>query len=192
MATEGGTRPSAASAARPGSRAGASGGLVGPRVAAAVVLGLGALLIVSALGISRGGGYTVIGPATGPLVVAIGLLVLGGIFVLRTTILPDTELAHSAAQEEDACHWPTVGVVGGALVMYALALDGVRIGDLDVPGLGYVVATALFLPVVARLLGSRAWLRDAVAGLAIALVIYFGFTELLGVRLPAGLLGLVL
>lgn len=192
MATEGGTGPNGASAAPAGSRADASGGLVGPRVAAAVVLGLGALLIVSALGIARGGGYTVIGPATGPLVVAIGILVLGGIFVLRTTIVPDTELARSAAEEESACHWPTVGVVGAALVLYALALDGVRLGDRDVPGLGYVVATALFLPIVARLLGSRAWLRDAVAGLAISLVVYFGFTELLGVRLPAGLLGLVL
>jgi putative tricarboxylic transport membrane protein len=164
-------------------------GMFGPRIAAAVLLALGALLIVSALGVARGGGYSVISPATIPLVVAIGLLVLGAIFALRTTVVPDTDLAIQAADEEGATHWPTVGLAGLLLVAYALALDGFEIGPVDVPGLGYIVATALFLPLTARALGSRAPLRDSVAGLAAAVVIYFGFTEFLGVRLPAGILG---
>ena len=164
-------------------------GMIGPRIAAAVLLALGALLIVAALGVARGGGYSVIGPATIPLAVAIGLLVLGAIFALRTTVVPDTDLAIQAADEEAATHWPTVGLAGLVLVAYALALDGFELGPLDVPGLGYIVATALFLPLTARALGSRSPLRDTVAGLAAAVVIYFGFTAFLGVRLPAGILG---
>jgi len=166
--------------------------LAGPRILAGVLLGLAVILIVSALGIARGGGYSVIGPATFPLAVAIGLLVLAAIFAVRTTLRPDVDLAKQAAEEELACHWPTVGLIALALFGYALALDGFDLGPLEVPSLGYIPATAIFLPLTARILGSRAWRRDVVAGLGIALVVYFGFTEFLGVRLPGGLLDLVL
>ena len=165
------------------------GGLLGPRLVAVVLLALAAVLIVSALGIARGGGYSVIGPATVPLIVAVGLLVLGAIFALRTTVLPDTDLAEQAAAEERATHWPTVGLAALALVGYALALDGFALGPLDVPGLGYIVATGLFLPLTARILGSRSPIRDVIIGFGIGIFIYFAFTELLGVRLPAGILG---
>lgn len=166
--------------------------LLGPRLVAVGLLALAALLIVSALGIGRGGGFTVIPPATVPMVVAVGLGVLGAIFALRTTLSPDAELAERAADEEAATHWPTVGLSAATLVGYALALDGVAIGPVDVPGLGYIVATGLFLPLEARILGSRSVIRDVVAGFGIAVVVYFGFTEFLGVRLPAGILGPVL
>src|SRR5918996_4122755 len=167
-------------------------GLLGPRIAAAVLVGVGVLLTVSALGIARGGGYTVIGPATGPLIVAIGLAILGALFVLRTTVRPDLELGASVALEERATHWQTAGLTVAVLVVYALALDGVKLGGVEIPGLGYLVATAIFLPVTARFLGSRALVRDIVAGVVVATVLYVGFTEFLGVRLPAGVLGQVL
>ena len=165
------------------------GGLLGPRLVAVAILAFAALLIVSALGIASAGGYTIIGPTTIPLVVAIGLLVLGAILAVRTTILPDTELAELAAEEERVTHWPTVGLAALALVGYALALDGFALGPVDVPGLGYIVATGIFLPLTARILGSRSPIRDVIVGFAIGIVVYFGFTEFLGVRLPAGILG---
>lgn len=165
-----------------GPRGAQGGGLLGPRLVAVFLLALAAILIVSAVGIARGGGYTVIGPATIPLVVSIGLLVLAALFALRTTLLPDADLAERAADEERATHWPTVGLVALALVAYALALGG----------LGYIVATGLFLPVTAWILGSRSPIRDIVVGVGLAVVVFIGFTEFLGVRLPAGILGLVL
>jgi putative tricarboxylic transport membrane protein len=174
-----------------GPRRAAGGGLLGPRIVAVALLALAALLIVSALGIARGGGYQLIGPATIPLAVAIGLLLLSGLFVIRTTLAPDNELAEHAAEEERSTHWPTVGLAAAALVGYAVALDGVELGPLDIPGLGYVVATGIFLPLTARILGSRSPLRDVIAGFALAVAVYFGFTEVLGVRLPAGILGLL-
>lgn len=171
---------------------GDTAGLLGPRIAGLAVLALGIVLLVSAFGIARGGGYSVVGPATIPLVVAVGIIVLAGAFVVRTTVRPDEDLRRKAVEEETACHWATVGLVGAALIGYALALDGVELGDLEVPGLGYIVATALFLPLTARILGSRSPVRDVIAGVVVALVIYFGFTEFLGVRLPDGILGPVL
>jgi len=156
---------------------------------AVALLALAVVLILSALGIARGGGYQLIGPATIPLVVAVGLLVLSAIFALRTTVIPDLALAEQAAGEERATHWPTVGLTALVLLGYGLALDGLELGPVEVPGLGYIVATGLFLPLTARVLGSRSPVRDVVTGFGIAVVIYFGFTEFLGVRLPAGILG---
>jgi putative tricarboxylic transport membrane protein len=94
------------------------------------------------------------------------------------------------AEEEGATHWPSVGLLVAVLVGYGLALDGFRLGPLDVPGLGYVVATSLFLPIAARVLGSEHLVRDLVVGIGLAIVVYIGFTQFLGVRLPAGILGL--
>lgn len=166
--------------------------LLGPRIVAGVLVALSVVLILSALGVARGGGYSVIGPATFPLAIAIGLLVLGAAFAVRTTVVPDGDLARSAAEEERATHWATTGLTLAALVVYGLALDGFELGPIEVPGLGYVIATGLFLPATARVLGSRALIRDVVIGFAVAVVLYFGFTEYLGVRLPPGLLDLVL
>ena len=170
----------------------AQGDFLGPRLVAGALLALAALLIVSAFGIARGGGYSVIGPATIPLVVAIGLLVLSAIFALRTTVLPDIDLAERAANEDVVTHWRTVGLTAAALIGYALALDGFELGPIEVPGVGYIVATALFLPLTARILGSRSPIRDVMAGFVVSLVVYFGFTQFLGVRLPAGILGALL
>ena len=165
---------------------------LGPRLVAVALLALAAVLIVSALGVAAGGGYSVVGPATVPLVVAISLLLLGAMFALRTTVVPDADLARLAADEEAVTHWPTLGLVGLALVAYALALDGFAIGPVEVPGLGYIVATAMFVPLTARFLGSRSPIRDVIVGLGIAVVVYFAFTEFLGVRLPDGILAPVL
>ena len=170
---------------------GAASSLLGLRLVAAFLVGLAALLIASATGIARGAGYSVVGPATIPLAVAVGLLLVALVFALRTTLVPDTDLASQAVEEERVTDWLTVGLVAASVLVYAIALDGVRLGDLEVPGLGFLVATALFLPVVARILGSRSPVRDAIVGLVLATVLYFSFTEYLGVRLPPGLLDLV-
>lgn len=165
--------------------------LLGPRIVAAVVVVVSAFLIYQALQIAERGGYSVVGPATIPLVVAAVLLVLGLAFAVRTTVRPDGDLAVRVADEERATHWPTVGFAAAVLVVYALLLNGFRLGLIDVPGIGYVPATGLMLPAMARVLGSRHLVRDTITGFGLAIIVYIGFTQFLGVRLPAGLLGLI-
>lgn len=167
-------------------------GFLGPRLVAVALVAAAGLLIFQALQILRGGGYSVVGPGTFPLAVTIGLLLLGLAFLLRTTALPDLDLAAQAASEERATHWTTVGLVVLLLVAYGLALNGFRLGPIAVPGLGFVVATALFLPATARTLGSTAPIRDVAVAVLLAVVIYIGFTQYLGVRLPAGILDFIL
>jgi putative tricarboxylic transport membrane protein len=166
----------------------ARGSWVGPRIVAGVIIALGAILLVQAFDIAQTGGYRVIGPETFALLVAAGILVVGVIALLRATVIPDLDLGRRAAEQEAVTHWPTIGVVAGLLVIYAVALDGADIGPIELPGLGYIVATALFLPIAARVLGSRHVVRDLVIGIVLAVVVFFGFTEFLGVRLPAGIL----
>ncbi|HUH17277.1 MAG TPA: tripartite tricarboxylate transporter TctB family protein [Methylomirabilota bacterium] len=154
------------------------GSLLGLRIAGFALLGLGAVAAYGTFQISRAAGYSVVGPAVIPLAVSVMLIGLGLVFVLRTTAIPDRDLFEHARAEEAATHWPSVLLLGALLVAYAFALGP----------LGYIPATALFLPTGARILGSRHLVRDVVIGLGLALVIYFAFTAMLGLRLPAGVL----
>lgn len=153
-------------------------GLTETRLAALLVVGLGGLALAGAAQVRRPLGYQAVGPELMPTVVGIGLVVLGGLLLLRSTLLPDVDLARHVASAARATHWPTTLLTLAALLAYALLLGL----------LGYVLATAAYLPVGARILGSRRPVRDTVVAGAVALVVYIGFTEYLGVRLPAGLL----
>lgn len=156
-------------------------GLLGPLAFAVAVLALGVVILFGTFGLSAGGGYSPVGPGFFPLVVAGGLLLFGLVFLVRTTLRPDAYLGEKASAESAATHWPTVGLLLVVLIAYAFALDP----------LGYVFATALFFPAAAYVLGhrlARGVVRNLVIGLVVGALIYFGFTEVLGVQLPDGLL----
>jgi putative tricarboxylic transport membrane protein len=150
------------------------------------LLALSLLVLYETFQIRQGGGYSAVGPHVFPLAVAVGLLVLSIAFFLRTTLLPDVDLAEQAAAEEAITDWPTVGLLVVLLVSYAFAL-GI---------LGYIVATTLFYTACASILGSRTGrpnvARDLAVGLVLSLVVYISFTRFLGVRLPTGLLDFIL
>ena len=157
-------------------------GLVGPRVVAVAVLALGGIVLLEATRIGGSGGYTAVGPTAFPLAVGVGLLALGVALLVRTTVRPDRDLAERTADEERATDWRTTLLLAAVLLAYALALAP----------LGYVLATGLFLPVGARVLGSGHPVRDLIVGFGVGLAVYLGFTQVLGVLLPAGLLDPVL
>lgn len=159
-----------------------SRGLLEVRLAALAVISLGLLALVGATQVGRGAGYVVVGPWVMPAVVGAGLVALGMLLFLRGTVRPDLDLARHVTAEAAETDWKTTGLTLLALVGYALALGQ----------LGYVVATTGFIPIVARILGSRRPGRDLVIAAALGLVVYLGFTQFLGVRLPAGLLDSVL
>jgi putative tricarboxylic transport membrane protein len=149
----------------------------GPRAWGVVLLGLAIAVLAATTAIRSPDGYAVTGPRFFPLVVGIFLLVLALLFLARTIVRPDVELAERAAREQAATDWTPPAVVAGALLAYALLLEP----------LGYIVATTLFFPAVAFILGSRSHVRDAIAGLVLGTVLYVAFTQFLGVDLPAGL-----
>jgi putative tricarboxylic transport membrane protein len=157
-------------------------GFVGVRLVAVVLLAFSLIALYYTFQIRQGAGYSVVGTLFFPLVVVIGLVGFSLLLFLRTSILPDYDLAEQAAAEEAMTHWGTTGLTALALVVYAFALNL----------LGYVVATSLFFPSVARVLGSKQPVRDFIIGVVLSVVIYVSFTRFLGVRLPAGILAGIL
>ena len=154
---------------------------LGSRIFAAVILAFGLFVLFGTFQISGREGFSPSGPRFFPLIVAVGLLVFGALFLLSTTLRRDRYLGKKAAAEGAATHWPTTGLVVAILVVYALLLDW----------LGYIVATAFLFPAEAYVLGSRgrrSLLRNFAIGIVLGTVVFFSFTELLGVRLPDGLL----
>ena len=149
----------------------------GPRLAGIVLLAGSLAILIAVTTIPGRGGYGTSGPRFVPLIVAIGLIVLSALFLLRTWWRPDVALAERSAEEDDATHWATPALVMVALLVYAFALEPV----------GYPLATALVFFAVARVLGSRAPVRDAIAGLVLGFGLFTAFTQCLGVSLPAGL-----
>jgi putative tricarboxylic transport membrane protein len=150
---------------------------VGPRLAGAFLLAASVAVLLAVLEIPGRGGYSSSGPRFVPLVVACGLILLSALFLARTWIRPDVALAQRSAEEDDATHWATPGLILLALVVYAFALEPV----------GYPLSTAVVFVVLARVLGSRALVRDVIAGLVLGFGLFTAFTQYLGVSLPAGL-----
>ncbi|RPJ26024.1 MAG: tripartite tricarboxylate transporter TctB family protein [Chloroflexi bacterium] len=152
--------------------------LFGLRLAALTVISLGGIILTQVSQIGTGAGFIVVGPRIFPTVVGVGFVVLGLLFLLRTTVLLDRDLVAEVTTEEATTEWSTTILALLSLVAYASLLHP----------LGYTLATALFFPVAGRILGSSRLRRDIIIGLALGFAIYLIFTRVLGVRLPAGLL----
>lgn len=152
------------------------------RLAAVGVILVGVVALLASFRIAQPGGYSPVGPRGFPLIISVALLAVGILFLLRVTVWLDHGLVATAREEDRATHWPTPGLLVVLLIVYAMALRPI----------GYPLATALFVPLSARLLGSNRLRRDIVVGVVLALVLHFGFTQFLGVRLPTGLLDPIL
>jgi putative tricarboxylic transport membrane protein len=151
-----------------------------PRATALGVLAIGVVALLATFAIPAGrDGWATSGARFFPLLVSIGLIFFAVAQLLRTTVLADEDLGRHAADEAAETEWATPAVLMAALVAYALVLEP----------LGYVVATALLFPVAARALGSRALVRDVVAGIVFAVAVDLLFTRVLAVPLPIGIAG---
>lgn len=152
----------------------------GPRATGVALLAIGIVALVATTAVHAGNeGWSPAGPRLFPLVVSIGLIVCAIGVLFRATIRRDDELGAHAAAEAAETDWLVPGAIAALLVGYAVALEP----------LGYILATAVFFPLSCRVLGSRAPRRDVVAGVLLAAAIDFLFTQMLGVPLPAGIVG---
>lgn len=147
-------------------------------VGAAITV-LGAIVLWRTFSIRQPNGYTVVGPRVVPMTVAGGLIVLGLAFVIHVALGRETELEAQLATERATGSALTPALLIGLLVTYSALLRPV----------GYVVATVVFLPIAAWLLASRKPVRDIVVGLVMSVGVYLVFRRVLGIQLPAGVLG---
>ena len=138
--------------------------------AGVLALGIGAAAVTSTL--PAEGGYAGIGPNFFPALVSGGLIVLGCWLAVEAF----TGGWRRREERTDRFSAPPFLWVTAALFAH-MALIGVA---------GFVVAGTVLFTGVARGFGSTRLVRDAAIGLALALAIYFFFTALLNVNLPAG------
>lgn len=135
--------------------------------------GLVLLLLAVAYGVTASGYEAMIGDPLGPAVFLIVLAIPLGLFALYLIVRPDREPA-----------WPR----GPALLKQVLALVAFVAYAYLLEPLGFVVSTFLAVVVLGWLLGAR--LPEAgAAGVGIAVVLFVLFDTLLGLPLPAGVLG---
>jgi putative tricarboxylic transport membrane protein len=149
----------------------------GPRIMGLALLAMGVAALAATTQInSARDGWSVSGPRFVPLVASVAVLVLAFAFLVRTVWRPDLELVRFAAAESAQTHWPTPGAIMASLLGYVALLTP----------FGYALATAVFVTVAARVLGSRRTGRDVVVGVLLGTITSYAFTRWLGVRLPVG------
>jgi putative tricarboxylic transport membrane protein len=137
--------------------------------------GLALLALAVAYGITAGGYQAMIGDPLGPAVFPVALAVALGGLSLYLIVRPDAEP-----------DWPR----GRALLKQVLTLVAFVAYAYLLEPLGFLVSTFLAFVVLGSLLGARLWQAGA-AGVAIAVVLFVTFDTLLGLPLPAGVLGLL-
>jgi putative tricarboxylic transport membrane protein len=143
----------------------------------AATAALGLVLIAGGRSIGQAAGYDRIGPRTFPFGVAAALLVLAA--ALAVTTLTRSGQSSAAADAEETPTDPlALAYVGAALFLLVALLNRI----------GFVLAAAAQFWLIARAFHSRRPLRDAIAAVVMAVIVYFVFSRALGLTLPAGIL----
>lgn len=139
------------------------------------VLGLGLVLLWQA-SVIPGEGWNPRGPRLMPLLVGVIWTGLAVVFLVQTIV--SLVRGGHLPRSEALAHTPRVLLLVALIAIYGFALEPV----------GYLVTTVVLFPVSCLVLGSRQHVRDVLVGLGMALVLYYSFTELLGIHLPSGVL----
>jgi putative tricarboxylic transport membrane protein len=120
-----------------------------------------------------------LGPKAFPRLLGAGLLVTAALLGMEMWNASRARPAPaSTAARTDKRHWL---VVGAAIVWTAIYFR------LFVP-LGYLPATAIYLLVLTAYFNRGKWLTNALTSILFSIISYLLFAQLLGVRLPRGLL----
>ncbi len=143
---------------------------------------LGGLLAFGAIDISSEAGYSGVGPNFLPWVVAIALTLCGSLLLWQALSggFRGRDAPEGAMQGD---WWPFVWV-SAALLLNALLIT--RIGFIASCTLAFMIAVRGFHISQGRERTSlRTWLMDAVVGFCICAPVFWLFTKVLGVSLPA-------
>ena len=150
---------------------------------AGVVVALGVFLLLGISDIPLGAGYDRIGPRFFPYAVAAGLILLGGMLGISTFRVKNTTPKASELSTPSApLNWVSLGYLTLALLLSLALLNRA----------GFVVACSAQFWLAARAFHSKRPVRDAIVAVVLSTVVYFAFSHLLGLTLPAGILERIL
>ena len=147
---------------------------------AALVAAVGLFCLIGTWNITAGfSGADPLGPRFLPRVVGIALLILAGLLVLAT--LRGDRGEAEEGEDVDLSHRPDWKTVAQLVAIFALNIALVDF-------LGWAITGALLFAGVARVLGSRTWLRDLIIGAVLSVGSFYAFYVGLGVPIPPGIL----
>ena len=112
-----------------------------------------------------------VGPRVFPYLVSCGLAAAGAVLAWQAW-------SRKFAVEEHQTDWGAVAIIAAGLVIHMNVLKP----------LGFVPAAVILFMCVAFAFGSRRYARDGLVAIVLSFAIYYGFTKLLGLQLPGGLL----
>ena len=144
-------------------------------------LTLGALLAAGATQISAEAGYAGVGPNFLPWLVAVALMLCGGFLVWEARSGGFREMEEPSGAASGCWRgfaWVSAGILANAALITTL-------GFILSCALCFVLAVRGFKAAEGRPDRSpKAWLVDALIGIAIAAPVYWMFTQLLAISLP--------
>ncbi len=149
-------------------------------------IGVGCILLaiamaVGAISFPSEAGYQGVGPNFLPWVVSMVLLLCGALLVWEAQ---SGGFRHREAPEgAEHGHWPPFAWVSAALLLNAATIT--TIGFILSCTLAFVLAVRGFHQSQGRLdLSAKAWVKDALIGMAISAPVFWLFTLVLGISLP--------
>jgi putative tricarboxylic transport membrane protein len=146
----------------------------------AVLLAVGAFLIVDALSLEAGfAKVDPVGPRLFPIAIGAGLIILA---VVLAIAIPRGSVGEADAGEDVDPNmpgdWRTVGLLVGVFVATILLVEP----------LGWAITGALLFAGSATILGNRHYIRNIVIGAVLSVGSFYAFYSGLGIPLPAGIL----
>ena len=115
-----------------------------------------------------------VGPQMFPYFAAVALAIVGICFIIQALRNSSGKLV----ADTDETNWMALGLIAFGFIFEILFIKS----------LGFILASTVLFMAVAMAYGSRRYIRDIAIGLIITSAAYFGFTRLLNLQLPAGVL----
>nr|WP_280517806.1 tripartite tricarboxylate transporter TctB family protein [Falsirhodobacter halotolerans] len=139
-----------------------------------LVTGIGVVWATTLINVSPA--YARIGPNVFPRIVG-GALAVFGLLLLITAINGRWQCEATDPDEPRPDLGPLLWV-GGGLVLNLLLIKAI----------GFILSSTLMYVCIAKGFGARRWWLAALIGFALALLAYYGFARLLGLRMGGGLI----
>ncbi len=150
---------------------------VGQILVAAGVLAFGAALAYGTTLLPEATGYAKVGPRLMPTIVAGGLILLG-LVLLKEALFGGFRGVDEREAATNPTDWRAIAWISAGIILN---------GILMVP-VGFVISGTLLFVLAARGFGNKAWVKNAIIGLVIAVITYAFFNYGLGLGLPRGIL----
>jgi putative tricarboxylic transport membrane protein len=138
------------------------------------LLAMAAVALWQTLAIPVSPMYSKVGPTVFPYLTSGGL----ALFALLLIMAGLRGGWQPAEEQETPVHWYSVAAVFAGLAANVALIKP----------LGFTAASVVMFTLVCHGFGSRSPLRDALIGLVLSLVVYFGFAKALGVNIGSGLI----